>query len=228
MTRKIIGIFGGTFDPVHFGHLRTAFEVQLFLDLAEVRFIPSRLPPHRDPPVAPDEVRLAMLASAVDQTRTFIVDDRELRRPGPSYTVDTLESLHTDLPDHVFCLILGMDAFLGVTTWHHWTEVFDLAHVVVAHRPGWTVPTAGVIGDLVTERQAPPGFDLSGTTGGRIVVREVSQLEIASSAIRNMVGRRIKPHYLLPEAVGEIIAESGCYDAEDAQSGTTGEMKFGA
>src|SRR5579884_1723014 len=132
-----IGLFGGTFDPIHYGHLRTAFELWQELRLAEVRFMPTGSPPHREQPLASAELRLRMVQAAVADQQAFVVDDREVRRTGISYSVDTLTELRGEYPDRSLCLLLGMDAFLGLPNWHRWRDLLDLAHVCVATRPGW-------------------------------------------------------------------------------------------
>jgi len=116
--KQPIGIFGGTFDPIHCGHLRTAFELWQELRLAEVRLLPAGTPPHRDQLYASAEVRLTMVRAAVAAQPYFVVDDREVRRTGPSYSVDTLTELRREFPERSLCLLLGMDAFLGLPQWH--------------------------------------------------------------------------------------------------------------
>ena len=137
-----IGIFGGTFDPIHYGHLRTAFELLQALRLGELRFMPAGNPPHREQPMASAEQRVAMVRAATAGQPGFTVDDRETRREGPSYSVDTLAGLRAEHPTRPLCLIVGMDAFLGLPKWHQWQDILKLAHLVVAHRPGWRAPTA--------------------------------------------------------------------------------------
>ena len=141
-----IGVFGGTFDPIHYGHLRTAYEVQQALKFDEVRFVPCGEPPHRGEPRANSKLRLAMVTAAVEGRKGFIVDDREIYRDGPSYSVDTLKTLRTDFPLRSLGLIIGMDAFLGLPEWYQWREILELSHIVVAHRPGWRMPDIGYIG----------------------------------------------------------------------------------
>ena len=137
---KPIGILGGTFDPVHNGHLRMAIEVMELCALDEVRLTPLHTPPHRLLPNTTPQHRLAMLSHAVKEVQGLRIDERELQRAGVSFTVDTLRSLREELGNKPLCLIMGMDAFQGLNTWHEWTSLVDLAHIIVASRPG---PTAG-------------------------------------------------------------------------------------
>ncbi|MDE2221314.1 MAG: nicotinate-nucleotide adenylyltransferase, partial [Gammaproteobacteria bacterium] len=179
-----IGLFGGTFDPIHYGHLRTAFELWQLLGLEQVRFLPTGNPPHRESSLAPAQLRLQMVRAAIAGQPSFVADDREMRRSGMSYTVDTLLDLRREYPDRSLCLLLGMDAFLGVPHWHRWREIFDLAHVVVAHRPGWKAPITGPLGEVMVDRGTGSIRELHARTAGRIFVHAVTQLEIASTDLR--------------------------------------------
>ncbi len=208
---KPVGIFGGTFDPIHYGHLRTAFELMQALDFEAVRFVPCGDPPHRGVTFAPAAVRLEMVRLATRGEPGFVVDDRELRREGPSYSVDTLASLREEFPDRSLCLITGMDAFLGLPTWHRWDEILDFAHIVVAHRPGWQAPGEGVLGELLARRRTQRAADLQDSLQGKVHVHAVTQLEIASTEIRSLVADGYDPRYLMPDAVREVIMESSCY-----------------
>ena len=206
-----IGIFGGTFDPIHYGHLRTAFELLQSLGLEEVRFVPCGDPPHRGVTFASAAVRLQMVQLATLGEEGFVVDDRELRRDGPSYSIDTLASFRTEFPDRSLCLITGMDAFLGLPTWHRWDEILDFAHIVVAHRPGWQAPGDGELGELLAERRTQSYGDLQALSCGRVHIHAVTQLEIASTEIRSLVAEGYDPRFLMPDAVREVIMESACY-----------------
>lgn len=208
-----IGIFGGTFDPVHYGHLRTAFELLERLPLTEVRFIPCSIPPHRTAQVTAGELRQRMLEAAVAGTAEFTLDRRELERPGPSYSVDTMRSLRADLPDASLCLLLGMDAFLELPTWREWERLLDFGHIVVANRPGWRVPTDGAVGGLLHRHATESHDELVQDPFGKIHIEEVTQLEIASTEIRRSVRAGVSAKYLLPDAVLEIMVESNCYGA---------------
>ena len=206
-----IGIFGGTFDPIHFGHLRTAFELLQELRLDEVRLVPAGNPPHRGTPLCDAGHRLAMVRAAIADQPGFVVDDREVRRQGPSYTVLTLRELRAEAPSRPICLLIGMDAFLGLPQWHEWRSVLDLAHVVVAHRPGWTAPGAGTLGELLAVRGTQRVEDLHDTVAGRIHVRPVTQLEISSTDLRELIVAGRDPRYLLPDSVRALIHDTGCY-----------------
>ena len=206
-----VGIFGGTFDPVHYGHLRTAFEMRQALAFDAVRFMPCGDPPHRGVTFATAERRTAMVRLAVDGLAGFEVDDRELRREGPSYTVDSLAELRAEMPDRPLALIVGMDAFLGLPRWHRWREILGFAHIVVAHRPGWRAPDIGELGELLSEHGTHRVDDLHGARCGRIHIHAVTQLEIASTEIRELVAAGRDPRFLMPDAVRDHIVEQGVY-----------------
>ncbi len=213
MNTEPIGIFGGTFDPIHFGHLRTAFELWQTLKLVQVRFLPTGDPAHRDAPLASAQLRLAMVQAAVAGQPGFAVDDREVRRAGATYTIDTLTELRREFPQRSLCLLLGMDAFLGMPTWNRWREIFDLCHVVVAHRPGWKAPMTGPLGEVMVDRGTGGVRDLHTSLAGRVFVQAVTQLEISSTDLRALImsGRDLR--YLVPDAVRDFILRTGCYAA---------------
>ena len=197
------------------------------LDLGELRFVPSLQPPHRESPIASVELRLDMLKAALPDNERMLIDTRELERPGPSYSVDTLNSLHDEFPDASLCLIIGMDAFLAFTTWHRWREILQVAHIVVAYRPGTDLPVTGAIGELLEARKVADKTGLFGKPGGSILIQPTTQLEISSSAIRRICGKRRNPRYLVPVSVLEIIMESGCY-ANPVRADATQENRFSA
>ena len=209
-----IGLFGGTFDPLHYGHLRTAFELWQALQLAEVRFMPTGSPPHREQPLAPAQLRLAMVKAAIADQPAFVIDDREVRRTGVSYSVDTLTELRAEYPHRSLCLLLGMDAFLGLPNWHRWRELLDLGHIVVAHRPGWRAPTMGPLGEIMVDRGTGNVRDLHQQPGGRIYIHAVTQLEISSTELRQLIAQGRDPRYIVPEEVRRIIRETRCYAAK--------------
>lgn len=211
MTQRPIGILGGTFDPIHVGHLRTAHELLTGLGLEEVRFVPARLPPHRPPAVAPEALRLRLLEAALAGVAGFRVDDRELGRSGPSYMVDTLISLRTELGTRPLCLILGFDAFMGLPTWHRWQEILELAHLVVARRPGYATTVDAAIGALLEARAIQAPAMLAGAPAGHILFRDVTQLEVSASAIRGLMATGGDPRYLVPDAVRDLLLKTHVY-----------------
>ena len=208
---KPIGIFGGTFDPIHYGHLRSAFEMLQALDFEEVRFIPCSDPPHRGVTYANAAQRYRLVEVAIAGQQGFVADDRELRRGGPSYTIDTLGALREEFPGRPLGLIIGMDAFLGLPTWHRWDEILDHAHIVVAHRPGWKAPDIGALGELIVEHGTHRVDDLHAKTGGLVHIHAVTQLEIASTEIRDLVAAGRDPRFLMPDPVRDAIREMGLY-----------------
>jgi nicotinate-nucleotide adenylyltransferase len=212
-----VGILGGTFDPIHFGHLRLAEEVAHTLRLSGVRFVPSGTPPHRAAPRTPTAHRLAMVRLAVSGNPLFTVDDREVRRTGPAYTFDTLTEIRAETgPDCPLVLLVGADAFLDFAAWHRWHEVLGLAHVAVAHRPGFPVERwrDAMPQPLAREyaarlMQQPLAVHLA--PAGGIVVIPFTALDISATAIRGLVGSGGSPRYLLPDPVLDYIQREGLY-----------------
>ena len=207
-----IGILGGTFDPIHYGHLRPALELLDTLELAEVRFVPCRIPAHRGVPLVTADQRLALVRLATAGQPGFVTDDRELRREGPSYMVDTLTSLREDLgQQRPLCLIVGTDAFRELHTWHRWRDLTGLAHIVVMQRPGVLMPLESVLEEFVTPRVIYDAFALRRKPAGGILFQPVTQLNISATQIRALLARGQSPRYLLPEAVLAIIHGRALY-----------------
>jgi nicotinate-nucleotide adenylyltransferase len=210
---EAIGILGGTFDPIHFGHLRSALEVCEQLNLAHVRLIPSARPPHRNIPHASPQQRLMMLHLAMKNADGFIVDDRELQRDGTSYSVDTLISLRQDFPDNPLFLLLGTDAFLGIQTWHKWQDLLELAHIVVIGRPDETLAMPIELKTWYQQHLAMPND--AQRLAGKIWPVTVTQLAISATAIRATVLEGKSPQFLLPDAVIQLISQLGLYRSND-------------
>jgi len=203
---KPIGILGGTFNPIHHGHLRLALELYERLDLAKVLLIPSAHPPHRAQPSMSSQRRLEMVQAAIVGVEGLCVDDRELRRQYPSYTVDTLKSLREDYPDRSLCLILGLDAFLGLPSWYKWELLITLAHLIVVRRPDTLEEEQSpTILNFIKQYQTLNVENLKRKTGGTIWVEEIPMLAISATQIRDLIAAGKKPHYLLPPAVLDII-----------------------
>jgi nicotinate-nucleotide adenylyltransferase len=208
----MIGVFGGTFDPIHFGHLRPALDVLQGLPLREIRFIPLRSAPHRAQPVATAAQRLAMVRLAVEDQPGLEVDERELARAGRSYTYDTLVSLRAELgPDLPICLLIGLDAFAELPTWYRWEEIAALAHLVVMRRPGAGEPGDPALRGWMGPRLVSRPQDLARSPGGRVHLQDVTQLDICATAIRSQIAQGLSPRFLLPEGVLALIEREGLY-----------------
>lgn len=210
-TSFMIGILGGTFDPVHFGHLRPALEMQQALGLDEVRLVPSHVPPHRSQPHASAQQRLAMLMAAIAGDPAFRVDTREFEREGPSYTLDTLKSLRAELADTPLCLLLGMDAFRAFASWHRWREILDYSHLVVMTRQGMPPPEHGELADFITLHRVADAATLKSRASGLLLFHTVSQLEISGTQIRKLFASGQRADFLLPERVLQLIRSEGLY-----------------
>ena len=213
-----VGLFGGMFDPIHFGHLRTAHELHELLALERVVLLPAGDPPHREAPLADAGTRLAMLRAAVSEDPRFVVDDRELRRPGPSYTILTLEEMREERGSQPIVLIVGMDAYAGIGRWHRAAELVDHAHIVIAKRPHAELPTEGLGAEFLRERRCEDPGRLASSPAGRVLVTENTELDLSSSAVRAVIAAGRDPRYLMPEAARRIILARGSY-------ARSGEMK---
>ncbi len=221
VVHRRIGIFGGTFDPVHNGHLRTALEVAELLALDELRLVPSNVPPHRETPVATGAERLRMLQLAADANPGFVVDDIELVRGGASYTIDTLRTVRASEGLHVrLCLVIGLDAFVHIDTWKEWRQLLDYAHIVVVQRPGAAL---GLTGEAVQWAQAHLATDpqdaLGGAAHGSILRLGLTQLAVSATQIRELFATGRSPRYLLPDAVLDYARENRIYHYADVHPG---------
>jgi len=208
----MIGIFGGTFDPIHYGHLRVALDVMEQLQMEQMRFIPLNQAVHRQQPGTTGSQRLEMLQAAIADQPGFIADDREIRRDSPSYSVETLQSLRRELGSQVpLFLVLGADAYAAFLQWHKPLEIMQLAHLVVMQRPGHLLPEDPELQAFTDKHLATQAQQLAESAAGRILLLPVTQLEISASDIRQRIKWGTSARYLLPEAVGEIIARENLY-----------------
>ncbi len=202
----MIGIFGGTFDPVHYGHIKPALSIKHALNLTQLLFVPNSIPPHREAPWLSVEQRLSLLENAVEEYPGVSVDERELNREGPSYMVDTLVSLRKDFPVETFCLIIGMDAFIGLSAWHRWRDIFDLCHIVVTQRPGF-LPVdiekrmAAEDYKFISEKITQDVAMLTSEETGVILLQSVPQLDISSTQIREELLKGGDVSQWLPEKI---------------------------
>ena len=214
---QAIGLLGGTFDPIHNGHLRLAEELAEALDIDQVRLIPAGHPPHRGAPRASGADRLEMARRAVAGNPRLIVDGREIDNPGPSYSVKTLTELRAELAVNTpLVLFMGSDAFLGLTTWHEWQRLFDLAHLAIARRPGFSLALwEDALPDelrrqLATRRSTDPA-ELAAKPAGKVFMHAITQLDISASQIRDRALRGNSLRYLVPNPVIDYINEHRLY-----------------
>jgi nicotinate-nucleotide adenylyltransferase len=208
---NIIGIFGGTFDPVHCGHLRAASEVRERLELSELRLMPAGSPPHRSVTFASAQQRLAMLRLALTGQSDLVVDDREVRRAGFSYMVDTLEEVRREEGAKPLLLIIGQDAANILDTWHEWQQLFRLTHIVIMRRPNSRGVYSAQLSRELQPRWVHEVRHLQAVPAGRVLALEVTQLAISSTDIRQQIAHGLSPRFLLPDPVLDYIYQHGLY-----------------
>ncbi|MYL24230.1 nicotinate-nucleotide adenylyltransferase [Halomonas alkaliantarctica] len=213
-----IGMFGGTFDPVHLGHLRSGVELCEALSLDRLHMIPAPQPPLRDRPNVSAEQRLALLEAGIGDTPGLVADGRELRRDGPSYSLLTLEELRDDYGgDARLIMALGQDAFLKLADWHQPARLFELAHIVVMARPGYAPERSEALAELLGGREVNSVAELMATPQGRVLaVTLPSPMRISATGIRQRLAKGESVRYLLPEAVERDIAAQRLYALPDS------------
>ncbi len=203
---------GGTFDPVHNGHLRTALEIQQWLDIPEVCLIPSKMPVHRDEPGCTSEQRLAMVELAVADEPNLTADSREIRSDKPSYSLLTLESLRQELgAQRPLCMVMGVDAYLTLARWHRWERFIDLCHILVVTRPGYELDLEPVMHEFTERHAAASKEDLLRLPAGKVLIHELTPLGISATQIRQLVGQGHSPRYLMPDSVWDYIQTNSLY-----------------
>ena len=216
MSDKAVGILGGTFDPIHFGHLRLAEEMLELASLRQIRFIPAGTPPHRNAPQTSARHRSAMVHLAIADQPAFVLDECEVERTTPCYTVDTLRELRDELgAAQPLCLLMGGDAFLQLHTWHEWEQLFGLAHIVVGYRPGFTLEERihSALPELQRHYQQRlcAADTLSQQPYGGITELAMPKLEISATDIRHRVAEGRTIRYLLPNTVADYIHQHHLY-----------------
>jgi nicotinate-nucleotide adenylyltransferase len=209
---QLVGLLGGTFNPIHHGHLRLAQELADGLQLNEVRFIPSANPPHKADPEVSAQQRAEMVKLAIEDNPLFKLDARELERTGASYTIDTLISLYKELNDSALCLIMGSDAFLKLDTWHKWRELTAYCHIVLVQRPNYQHQGLNqTLQTFMQEHYTENLAHLSESRSGCITMQQIPALDISSSQIREIVQHKRNPAYLCPKAIVSYIQSNQLY-----------------
>src|SRR3989339_573833 len=216
MSSKPVGILGGTFDPIHYGHLRLAEEMLELANLRQIRFIPTGIPPHRNAPQVSAQHRSAMVRLAITEQPAFVLDEREVERTVPCYTVDTLRELRAELgAAQPLCLLMGGDAFLQLHTWHEWEQLIGLAHIVVGYRPGFSleerIHSATAELQRHYQQRLCAANALSQQPCGGITELAIPKLEISATDIRRRVAEGRTIRYLLPNAVADYIHQHHLY-----------------
>jgi len=216
--RKTLGIFGGTFDPIHRAHLQMARELQQRLQLDEMRLLPCHIPPHRQAPGVSSEHRALMVGLAIEEenskssdVKALSVDTRELKRDRRSYTIDTLKDLREELgQSQSICLCMGMDSLVSLDKWHCWQELLTYSHIAVAARPGYEIPEEGGLANWIRENRASPA-QLHKFSRGALVIEQCSLLAISATEIRIRIQDGKDLSHLLPESVERFIKQEGLY-----------------
>ena len=209
---KPIGILGGTFDPVHHGHLRLAVDVLNACVLEQVSLIPLHTPAHRQKPIASAQQRLQMLRLAIEGVSGLAVDERELERASVSFTLDTLCSIREEVGEQPLCLIMGMDAFQKLNSWYEWKSLSEYAHILVAGRPGVEAEIENAdVRRFYEQHRTEAVSDLHTNKAGQIYNVEISELNVSSTKIRELIMTKQDAHFLLPENVLSYIEKEDLY-----------------
>ncbi|MCG8671343.1 MAG: nicotinate-nucleotide adenylyltransferase [Pseudomonadales bacterium] len=218
--KRGVGVLGGTFDPIHNGHLRLGWEAKLQLNLDQIRFIPCHIPPHRDTPHGESGHRLAMTRLACEPVPGFVVDDWEINRAAPSYTVDTLSHLRKQVGEKLpIVFLMGMDAFCQFSHWHEWENILNLAHLWVAHRPGSNTPSKDSDEfELLQALHVESPNLLMDEPAGLLHVYNTTALDISSTQLRDDIERGQDPRFLLPDSVWRYIGENNLYNVGKSRS----------
>ena len=208
-----VAIFGGTFNPVHNGHLRIAIELAELLEVDNLRMIPCALPAHREAPSVSPEQRLEMLKLGIGEQALLQADDIELRREGPSYTIDTLREIRTQIGDSTpLYLCVGMDVLASLDSWRDWQQLTNFCHLIVSSRPGYQIPKSGPLAEWVKARLCDDLPTLKQSSAGKLHLCNSTMLAISSTAIRNKISAAEKIDYLTPAAVVNCIQQQHLYE----------------
>ncbi|BBL34168.1 putative nicotinate-nucleotide [Nitrosomonas stercoris] len=224
---SLVGIYGGTFDPVHYGHLRIAEELSDILQLDHLFFLPAGSPRLRNAPFVSSAHRTAMLQAAIHHNALFSVDDREIKRLGPTYSVETLREIRQEYQTHhstdkpvALCFIIGSDAFIKLPLWYHWHELFELCHLIITNRPGTALNTLSDLPDelkaIYKHRVVTTATALKNSANGYIFIPSTTLLDISSTKIRHLIASGHSARYLLPEAVLHYIDQHHFYTKNNA------------
>ena len=206
-----IGFLGGTFDPIHFGHLRPAIEIQQALKLNTLYLMPNYISPHKSNSYATPQQRIAMVKLAIQHIPNLQINTQELLRESPSYTVDTLRELRQQYPNTPLCFIMGMDSLIQLDSWYQFEKILNYCHLIISHRPGWTPQFNSAVNNLLQQYQTKDPNVLHQQLCGSIYFQKTTQLAISSSEIRSLLALNKSIDFLTPPAVCDFIKTQGCY-----------------
>lgn len=209
--QQAIGFLGGTFDPIHFGHLRPALEISEALSLRQLFIMPNHIAPHKSASHASATQRSEMVRLAIQHQPGISLDTRELNRTAPSYTIDTLKELKAIYPTTPLCFIMGMDSLISFDTWFRWQEILNYCHLVISQRPQWNGQLNSVIQEVVDRCTTTDRQELHNLQAGRIYFQHTRQFDISSTDIRQLLKENSSIDYLLPEAVHDYIKQHRLY-----------------
>lgn len=204
---------GGAFDPVHLGHLHSAWEIMQIVKLSQIQFIPCKQSVHKSPAAATPEQRYAMLQLATEPIPTFIVNDCEIIRDTQSYMIDTLIHLRRQYAEQSLSLLMGTDTFMSLPTWHRWQELLDYAHLIIMQRPGYPLTPSNQLKHLLIKHLANDVHQLHSLRHGKIYIQSITELNISSTQIRIQLGIHSPPHFLIPENVLAYIQQHQLYQS---------------
>lgn len=206
-----IAFLGGTFDPIHYGHLQPAIEIQQALNLQALYLMPNYIAPHKKQSHASTGQRIEMVNLAIQGNPNLQIDTRELQREKPSYTIDTLKLLRQEFPSTPLCFIMGMDSLISFDTWYQYQEILNYCHLIISQRPGWQPHFNKTVTDLVNSHKVDNPQQLHEQLAGCIYFQDTSQLDISSSLIRKRLNQQQSIKGLTPDTVCDYIKEQGCY-----------------
>jgi len=208
-----VGLFGGTFNPIHFGHLRIAAELAELLQVQSMRMLPCAIPPHRDQPDVSAEQRLAMLQLAIGKPSVLKADNLELRRATPSYSIDTVQLVRREIGQQMpLFLCLGMDALATLDSWHRWRELLDYCHIVVCSRADWKMPTQGPLTKWISQHQCDDLTVLKKCPSGQLYMCDLTLLDLSSSKIRDHIKQGVNIDGMTPDSVINYIKIHSLYE----------------
>ena len=213
----LVGIFGGTFDPIHYGHLRIAEEIVKTVGLQKLYFVPAGMPRLRHSPVASPQHRVEIVRLAIQKNPDFVLDEREINRGGVSYSIDTVREFKQEFGEEIrLCFVLGADAFINLPEWNNWKELFNLCHFIVSTRPGYTLTLikellSKELREECSQRWVSNTESLRKDTSGLIFIASTTMLDISATSIRAhiAVGRSVR--HLVPSVTVNYISENKLY-----------------